>query len=107
MLYKTCFPEVLYVTSSSCVEAVLTQSLLNFINMQNKMENHDESIIDRFVLSEHHKKKFRDCRKDMKSVKKRNAFRRHTHENQVNFHKSITKYNVSHEMSCEVHVQKC
>lgn len=77
-------------TYSSCVEAVFTQSILNFINMQNKMENHDESVNDRFVLSEHHKKeKFRDCRKDMKSVKKRNEFRRHTHENQVNFHKHI------------------
>lgn len=90
VLYKTCFPDIFCVTPSGCIEAVLIQSIFNFINMQNKMENHDESVNGRFVLNEHHKKeKFRDCRKDMKSVKKRNAFRRHTHENQVNFHKSI------------------
>lgn len=54
------------------------------------MENHDENVNDRFALSQHHKKeKFRDYRKDMKSVKKRNTFRRHTHENQVNFHQKI------------------
>ncbi|XP_075832531.1 SMC5-SMC6 complex localization factor protein 1 isoform X1 [Microtus pennsylvanicus] len=57
---------------------------------QNKMENHDESVNGRFVLSEHHKKeKFRECRKDMKSVKKRNAFRRHTHENQKETKKKV------------------
>ncbi|XP_051028240.1 SMC5-SMC6 complex localization factor protein 1 [Acomys russatus] len=54
----------------------------NRYRTQNKMENHDEDLNDRFVLSEHHKKKFRDVRKDMKSVKKRNIFRRHAHENQ-------------------------
>lgn len=54
------------------------------------MENHDKNINDRFVLSEHHnKEKFRDYRKYMKSVKKRNTFRRHVHENQVSFHKNI------------------
>ncbi|XP_041519701.1 SMC5-SMC6 complex localization factor protein 1 isoform X3 [Microtus oregoni] len=57
---------------------------------QNKMGNHDESVNGRFVLSEHHKKeKFRECRKDMKSVKKRNAFRRHTHENQKETKKKV------------------
>ncbi|KAL1782826.1 SMC5-SMC6 complex localization factor protein 1 [Sigmodon hispidus] len=58
--------------------------------IQNKMENHDKNVNDRFVLSEHHKKeKFRDCRKDMKSVKKRNTFRRRTHENQKETKKKV------------------
>ncbi|XP_042117708.1 SMC5-SMC6 complex localization factor protein 1 isoform X1 [Peromyscus maniculatus bairdii] len=57
---------------------------------QNKMENHDENVNDRFALSQHHKKeKFRDYRKDMKSVKKRNTFRRHTHENQKETKKKV------------------
>lgn len=54
----------------------------NMYRTQNKMENQNENVNDRFVLSEHHKKKFRDFRKDIKSVKKRNTFRRHGHENQ-------------------------
>ncbi|MEJ1275512.1 SMC5-SMC6 complex localization factor 1 [Cricetulus griseus] len=63
--------------------------------IQNKMENHDKNINDRFVLSEHHnKEKFRDYRKYMKSVKKRNTFRRHVHENQKETkkkHKNVHK----------------
>lgn len=51
------------------------------------MENHNKNVSDRFVLSEHHKKKFKDFRKDIRSVKKRNTLRRHGLENQVKFHK--------------------
>ncbi|CAH6787474.1 SMC5-SMC6 complex localization factor protein 1 isoform X2 [Phodopus roborovskii] len=58
--------------------------------IQNKMENHDENVNDRFVLNEHHKKeKFRDYRKDMKSAKKRNTFRRHAHDNQKETKKKV------------------
>uniref|UniRef100_A0A8C6R4L3 SMC5-SMC6 complex localization factor protein 1 n=1 Tax=Nannospalax galili TaxID=1026970 RepID=A0A8C6R4L3_NANGA len=50
---------------------------------QKEMENHDNDVNDRFVLSKHHKKeKFRDSRKDLKFVKMRNTFRRHAHGNQ-------------------------
>ncbi|XP_063137528.1 SMC5-SMC6 complex localization factor protein 1 isoform X1 [Rattus norvegicus] len=54
----------------------------NMYRTQNKMGNHNENVNDKFVLSEHHKKKFRDFRKDMKSIKKTNTFRRRAHENQ-------------------------
>ncbi|XP_076783176.1 SMC5-SMC6 complex localization factor protein 1 isoform X4 [Arvicanthis niloticus] len=50
--------------------------------LENKVENHNENVNDRLILSEHPPKKFRDLRKDMKSFKKRNTFRRHGHENQ-------------------------
>ncbi|GAB1298397.1 SMC5-SMC6 complex localization factor protein 1 [Apodemus speciosus] len=61
----------------------------NMYRTQNKIENQNENVNDRFVLSEHHKKKFRDFRKDIKSVKKRNAFRRHGHENQKEMKNSL------------------
>lgn len=54
----------------------------NMYRTQNKMENHNKNVSDRFVLSEHHKKKFKDFRKDIRSVKKRNTLRRHGLENQ-------------------------
>lgn len=45
------------------------------------MENYNKNVSDRFVLSEYYKKKFKDFRKDIRFVKKRNIFRRYGFEN--------------------------
>jgi hypothetical protein len=78
--------------------------------MQKEMQNHEEDVCGSSVLSEHHEKvKFRDSSKDLKFVKMRNTFRRHTYGNQVKLYKLIiiyilkffskfTKYNVLYDI---------
>lgn len=48
------------------------------------MQNHDEDVNIRSLLTEHHKKeKFRNSSKDLKFVKMRDALGRHTCGSQV------------------------
>ncbi|XP_074239588.1 SMC5-SMC6 complex localization factor protein 1 isoform X3 [Saimiri boliviensis] len=49
---------------------------------QKEMQNHDEDINVGSVLTEHHKKESSGSSKDLKFIKMRNTFGRHTYENQ-------------------------